>query len=99
MAAQVEWGGEIVGGSLLPLETLFGGLIDDGKLSCSVAGSWRPVIAEPRQQQKAVKEIGSQRSAGLLSHDLGCREAAAWRGAGVSETDVRQLHLCQMRGS
>lgn len=58
--AQREWGGEVDGRRLMPLSAAFDDLIDDGRPSCSVAGSWHPVIAEPKQQKRAVQEIGSR---------------------------------------
>lgn len=58
--AASEWGGRVENGRLLPLQSSFAALVDDGKLSCSIIGGWRAVMAEPRQQDLAVKEIGAR---------------------------------------
>lgn len=58
--AQQQWGGHVDAGRLMPISDLLGDLVDDGKRSCSVAGSWRPVVAEPKQQERAVNEIASR---------------------------------------
>jgi transcription termination/antitermination protein NusG len=57
--AASEWGGHVDGSRLLPLAAALDDLVDDGRLSCSVAGSWHPIIAEPKQQERAVKEIAA----------------------------------------
>ena len=58
--AAAEWGGQVAGGKLMPLADGLGDMVDDGKVSCSVRGAWRVVVAEPKQQKRAVKEIGAR---------------------------------------
>jgi transcription antitermination factor NusG len=57
--AAAEWGGEVREGKVMPIASALSTLVDDGKVSCSVDGVWHVVVAEPKQQERAVKEIGA----------------------------------------
>jgi transcription antitermination factor NusG len=57
--AASTWGGEVQGGKVMPIASALSALVDDGKVSCSVDGVWHVVVAEPKQQERAVKEIGA----------------------------------------